>query len=313
MKVFSDAAACWGVISLKSSTVAAADAQGMREGVKTPLPQAPHTLLRVNVKLLQAQLVMRDGHDTPIHTTADRGELWVVYQSKKITAQCTASNVYSKGTYSGKLSHEIRPFSLDITVRDARVAAGTIHAFSIHAHVTTFEVQLSDTFVYQMQRLMRCLEGDSLPLEVDAAEIIGEVITPALSSEWRLLDTSLRVDFLLISEVLVIFSYDRSVQPPEDVVFQGSHIGNIFPSIHEAAITLPRVQCKDFRGTSVAEVWNVMCEGVTMELLKQMPQVVSGFVLLPTFSPIKNVIDRIGSFIFRGSGSSPNSQGPLLI
>ncbi|RHW70952.1 N-terminal region of Chorein [Trypanosoma brucei equiperdum] len=275
--------------------------------VETPVEEM---MLRAGVKACGIGLLVEDGDNIPINCVVGRCESWLVYEHKRVTVQCTVSNMRSNGTYNGKMSHEIKPFSIDLTVRDARIVGNAILASSVYSHVTTLELELSDTFVYQMRRLGRRYKSSETNKDLENVVRVQR----GMLSCWKLLKfMSVQLHFIKISDIFVLFTYDRSDRPPEDIIFKGSHVGNIFPSIHRAEITLPGTHRKDFHGASLANVWSACCEAVMMELLRQVPQLVSGAVVFPSFSSIQSVLNRIGAVIFSSNSKNIDASDTLLL
>ncbi|KAH8614105.1 hypothetical protein ERJ75_000757300 [Trypanosoma vivax] len=276
-------------------------------------PGKNDTVVRLDVKFSRFSLFVRDVADTPLHLAFDSCSLWAVYQKMKITTQCTVSNIQSKGTYQGNKSHEVKPFCLDMTVRDIRFKGKTLSALSTHVNVSPLDMELSDVFAYQIQQLGK-LFRTSLPAmdsgSTDVASMMAEV---AQMNANPLGGLKLHLGLLLLFDIRAVLSYDRSVSPPEDVLFSGSPIGGIIPSIHQATVSLPKLQFHNLSGNSVVEVWSILSEKLASEFLKQVPQMLSSVVLFPSIFPVRRTLARIGSFIFGTETSDPEVQDTLLI
>ncbi|KAH9599963.1 hypothetical protein LSM04_005175 [Trypanosoma melophagium] len=266
-------------------------------------------MLRMAVKFSSILLTIRDAGDYPVQLGIEGSEFWFVYQSPKITAQCTVSDAYIQCSYKGKKNRVVKPFCFDMTIRDVCLDWNTISVLSTRINLTQLEVEVSDIFLYQLQQLgihslphSFSLDKDTLSTSFDRAKQLQLVK-----------NRKIKLVSVIICEVSVLATYDRSLRPPQDVLFRGSPIGSLIPSLHRATMQFPTLQLRDISGDSMVEVVSVVRGVLFVEFLKQIPKLLTSVVLFPSLSPLGSMLSRVGSFVFGSGGSSSELPGTTLI
>ncbi|KEG11264.1 hypothetical protein DQ04_02801050 [Trypanosoma grayi] len=266
-------------------------------------------LVRVDIKASQSSLSIRDGGELPLHVTLESSEFWLVYQTMKVTAQCTVSNVCIQGTYKEKKNNVVKPFSFNMSVHDVEIGANTINVLSTQLNLTQLELEVSDVLLYQLQQLSKHCR----PHQPNLGEPNTSMAPFPVAHLPMFKNKRMQLVSVAVFEVSVVITYDRSVSPPEDVLFRGSPIGSLIPSLHRASMRLPTVRLRDVSGASALEVGNIVREVLFIEIVKQIPNLVTSVVLFPSLSPLGSMLSRVGSFIFGSRGSSSDLPGTTLI
>ncbi|ORC86644.1 uncharacterized protein TM35_000272340 [Trypanosoma theileri] len=267
------------------------------------------SMLRVDVKSSSVLLTFRDAGDHPLQLGVEGSEFWFVYQSPKITAQCTVSDAYVESSYKGKKNRVVKPFCFDMTIRDVGLDWNSISVLSTQINLTQLELEVSDVLVYQLQQLgIHCLPH-SFSLEKNTS---STSFTHAKELQF-VKNKRIKLVSLIICEVSILITYDRSVRPPQDVLFRGSPIGSLIPSLHRATMQFPTLQLRDISGDSMMEVVDVVRGVLFVEFLKQIPKLLTSVVLFPSLSPIGSMLSRVGSFVFGSGDSSSELPGTTLI
>lgn len=263
--------------------------------------------LSTNVQLTTLQLRVRNGNAVPLQLRWRSFAVNVTWWSGTTSLQSSVNGVCLEINYEGRRQQVIEPFDADISLRELRSTTRDVYLKGFYLGLQPLTITVSDVLLYQLQVLgSRCRV--EAPFRI-SAWVRQRVSTCVLQSLPAYLPQMLHIGSAGISETPLELSWDRSARPPQDFLLGDSAISKLIPSLHHAMLVMPKLQLRNVSRVSLGELVGRVQQILLMEVVKQIPKMVTTVGLFKKNSSLfEKVTSTVSSFLFRSS-TETNTTG----
>lgn len=275
--------------------------------VTTAKAWAEEVQCSVNLQVSTLLLRLRDGNAVPLQLHWRSFAVNVTWWSGTTSLQTSVAGVCLEINYEGRRQQVIEPFDADVSVRELRSTTRDVYLKGFHIGLQPLTITISDVLLYELQVLgSRCRV--EVPFDV-AAWVRQGVSTSVLHSLPTQLPQLLHIGSAGISETPLELSWDRSVRPPQDFLLGDSAISKLIPSLHHAMLVIPKLQLRNVSRVSLGELVGRVQQILLMEVVKQIPKMVTTVGLFrKNSSLLEKVTSTVSSFLFRPTTETNTSD-----
>lgn len=275
---------------------------------------AEEVQLSLNVQSNGVSLRLRDGSAVPLHLFWRTLAVNVMWWSQTTSLQSSVTGVSLESNYEGRKQQVVEPFDADVSLREMRRTSRDVYLKGFFLGLQPLTITVSDVLLYQLQMVAaRCRVADGFDTQ-------AWVQAPASVAQLTSLPASppplLHIGSAGIAETPLELSWDRSTRPPQDFLLGDSAISKLIPSLHHAMLVLPKLQLRNVSRVSPAELLGRVQQILVMEVVKQIPKMVTTVGLFKKNSSLlEKVTSTVSSLLFRSAAETDTTDdgGSALI
>ncbi|KPA74219.1 hypothetical protein ABB37_09241 [Leptomonas pyrrhocoris] len=252
----------------------------------------------MNVQMTTLQMRLRDGSAVPLQLFWRSFAVNVTWWSGTTSLQSSVTGICLDIHYEGRRQQVIEPFDADVSVRELRSTTRDVYLKGFYIGLQPLTITVSDVLLYQLQVLSSRCKVDA-PFQV-SAWVRQRVATCILHSLPTQLPQLLHIGSAGISETPLELSWDRSARPPQDFLLGDSVISKLIPSLHHAMLVIPKLQLRNVSRVSLSELVRRIQQILVMEVVKQIPKMVTTVGLFKKNSSLfEKLTSTVSSLLFR--------------
>jgi hypothetical protein len=254
----------------------------------------------ISVQTASLQLCLRDGIAVALQLLWRSFAVNMTWWSGTASLQSSVAGVCLEIDYEGRRQQVIEPFDADISVRELRRTTRDVYLKGFYIGLQPLTITVSDVLLYELQTLgSRCRVEAPFQLSTWTRQRVSTCVLQSLPAY---LPQLLHIGSAGISETPLELSWDRSVRPPHDFLLGDSALSKLIPSLHHAMLVIPKLQLRNVSRVSLSELLGRVQQILIMEVVKQVPKMVTTVGLFKKNSSLfEKVTSTVSSFFFRPS------------
>ncbi|KAK7196617.1 N-terminal region of Chorein, a TM vesicle-mediated sorter [Novymonas esmeraldas] len=268
---------------------------------------AEEVQLSVNVQTGAVSLRLRDASAVPLHVLWRSLAANVMWWTQTTSVQCSVTGVCLESSYEGRKQHVVEPFDADVSLREMHRTSHDVYLKGFYIGLQPLVITVSDVLLYQLQ-----MAGSRCQVEAPPDPLAWVQESAAVALRRRLptaLPQLLHIGNAGIAETPLELSWDRSTRPPQDFLLGDSAISKLIPSLHHAMLVLPKLQLRNVSRVSPAELIGRVQQILIMEVVKQIPKMVTTVGLFKKNSSLlEKVTSTVTSLLFRPSTTTDTTD-----
>ncbi|KAG5485299.1 hypothetical protein CUR178_06662 [Leishmania enriettii] len=274
---------------------------------------AEEVQISVNLQTTSVSLRLREASTVPLHLCW-RSLATNIMRSQMISVQCSVTGICFESTYEGRKQQVAEPFDADVSLCEMRHTSRDVYIKGFYLGLQPLTITVSEVLLYQLQMVAsRCRVDTALHPLAWARESATVAMLRSLPNTFP---QHLHIGSAGISETPLELSWDRSTRPPQDFLLGYSALSKLIPSLHHAMIVLPKLQLRNVSRVSLAELIGRVRQILIMEVVKQIPKMVTtvGF-FKKNASLIEKITSALSSFLFHPPAATDTTDdgGSALI
>ncbi|KAG5486265.1 hypothetical protein LSCM1_07388 [Leishmania martiniquensis] len=274
---------------------------------------AEEVQISLNVQTTGVSLRLREANSVLLHAHW-RSLATNIMRTQMISVQCSVTGVCLESTYQGRRQRVAEPFDADVSLREMRRTSRDVYIKGFYVGLQPLTITISEVLLYQLQMVASRCRVDTA---FDHLAWVREPTTAALlRSLPGAVPQRLHIGSASISETPLELSWDRSTRPPHDFLLGDSAISKLIPSLHHAMLVLPKLQLRNVSRVTLAELTGRVRQILLMEVVKQIPKMVTTVGLFKKNSSlIEKITSTVSSFLFDSLAETDTTEdgGSALI
>ncbi|GET86127.1 hypothetical protein, conserved [Leishmania tarentolae] len=263
---------------------------------------AEEVQISVNAQTNGMSLRLRDAGTDPLHLywrSLAANVMW----TQMVSVQCSITGICLESNYEGHKQQVAEPFDADVSLREMLCTSRDIYLKGFYLGLQRLTITVSEVLLYQLQMATsRCrVEAafDPLAWVQDPIVVALQQSVPVTSPQ------RLHIGSASIAETALELSWDRSTRPPHDFLLGDSAISKLIPSLHHAMLVVPKLHLRNVSRVSLAELISRVRQILIMEVVKQIPKMVTTVGLFKKNSSLfEKITSTMSSFFFRPSAET---------